>query len=148
MSQYSRSLSNLNYGVSGEWGMIPYGDKSTHTFLVEPSLGYKDFSLAGTFYQALPADRSVAISKQTSIPEEQFVSIEPSFSAHPKFTFGVGGEFHDLNKDVKGDDYFAAVPTFYLYPAEQMSITLWTKYQWMMQAADRLGFGLSSEVNF
>jgi len=148
-TQYSRSISsNLNYGVSGAWGMIPYQNKSTHTFLVEPSIGYKEFSLAGTYYQALPSNKDSSIALQTSIPEEQFVSIEPSFSPHPKFSFGLGGEFHNPNKRIKGDDYFATVPTFYLYPAEKMSITFWTKYQWMMQAADVVKLGLSSEVKF
>lgn len=147
-TDYSRSLQAWNYGIHAAWGALPYHSKTSYTFLVEPSLNIGDFSLAGTFYQALLGDEDAAAADQTDIPSEQFVYIEPGISVHPKFSMGLGGEYHDFDMDSDGNKFWAAVPTFYLYPSEEVSITFWTKYQWVIKGADLMSFGVAGKAEF
>lgn len=147
-TDYSRSTQSMDYGMHAVWGAIPYHDNTTYTFLVEPSMNIGNFSLAGSFYQAMLADDKIAAGDQVDISSEQFFYVEPGISVHKKFSMGLGGEYHDFDLDSKGNEFWACVPTFYLYPSEEMSITFWTKYQWMMKAADRVSFGVSGKAEF
>lgn len=147
-TDYSRSLQDLNYGLHATWGAVPYHDNTTYTFLVEPSMNKGAFSIAATYYQAMLADDAIAAGEQVDIPSEQFFYVEPGISVHPKFSLGLGGEYHDFDLDSDGNEFWACVPTFYVYPSEEMSLTFWTKYQWMMKAADLVSFGVAAKAEF
>lgn len=147
-TDYSRSTKSVNYGLHAVWGAVPYHDNTTYTFLLEPSLNIGSFSLAATYYQAMLADDELPAIDQVDIPSEQFFYIEPGVSVHPKFSMGLGGEYHDFDLDSDGNEFWACVPTFYLYPSEEMTITFWSKYQWIMQGSDLVSFGVSGQVEF
>jgi len=147
-SEYSRSMGDNHIAMKAAWGMRPYDGASSHTFLIEPSFNHKRFSLAGTFYQAKLARKNDSISLQTDIPEQQFAYLEPSVEITQKFSVGVSGEWHNPSLENTVGEYYACVPTFYLYPSEKMDITFWGKYQWMMHDGDLFGLGMSAKVNF
>lgn len=145
---YSRSYTLLDYGLHSAIGFIPYSNHMTYTFLVEPSIRYQKFTLGGTFYTALLADEDSLITEQTSIPEESFLYVEPGWIFHPKFSMGLGGEYHDPSSSIDDDEYFACTPTFYLYPSEEMTLTLWGQYRWNIGAHDFMSFGVEGAVEF
>jgi len=147
-NEYSSSKDNHEVALKAAWGARPYNDGTTHSFLVEPSFKYKRVSVAGTFYQAKLARKDSSITLQTDIPEQQFAYLEPGVEITPKFSIGLAGEWHNPSLEDNAGEYYACVPTFYLYPSEKMSLTAWTKYQWMMRDGDVLGFGFSGEVQF
>ena len=145
--QYSKASGDLNYGMNGAAAILPTGNHYSYTLLGEPSFGYKKFSLGGTFYQAFLPNREIKPGVATDIPEERFAYVEPGFQVLPKFSIGLGGEYHDPMLNLK-DEWFGAVPTFYLYPSEEMSFTFWTRYRWMIAAADDFALGIDAEVKF
>jgi len=147
--EYSKAMTNYNYGGKLDFGLRPYAGTYTYTWLVEPSFSYKKFSLGATYYQALLAKQDSSVKLQTDIPEEQFVYVEPIISVNQKFSVGLSGEWHNPSTSVKDDDYVLASPTFYLYPAEKMTLTFWQRNEWETKNAHySLGLGLSGQVNF
>ncbi len=147
-TEYMRSKENMEYSFHGAYGALPYHGKTTHTFLAEPSMSYGDFSLGGSFYNAILARKDSLVTQQTDIPEQMFAAIEPGYSILPKVAVGVSGEWHNPSLEVSADDYFAVVPTVYLYPSDQMSFTFWSKYQWMWNAGDLFSVGAVAQVEF
>jgi hypothetical protein len=147
-TQYSKSTGSLDYAINAAGAMIPNQDKKTYTLLAEPSFNYKNFSLGASLYQAFLANDDSTAASQSDIPEERFAYIEPGFKILPKLAFGLGGEYHDPSLKLDNDEYFACTPNVYLYPSEEMSVTLWSKYRWNMNAGDLLSVGLEAAVEF
>jgi hypothetical protein len=102
---------NAALGAFSEGGADP-----NFTVLVEPSLSAGQFSVAGTYYQALVDDEA----SPASIPDDLLIYIEPGISLNDVFAAGLPLEFHQLDTE-----QFWAVPTLYLYPASGAEIWLW-----------------------
>jgi hypothetical protein len=148
-ANYSRSYTDFNYAIRGIYGIHPSHGNLVNTFTVEPSLNYKDFSLASTCYWALLADStesSVPITiDHTYASDERLIYIEPSYSFHKKFSTGLGFEWHKPGED--SDDWFLIAPTGYLYPTAGIDLAFWISYA-ITEGHNNPGFGISSSVKF
>lgn len=146
--QYSKSIGALNYGITGTWGTHPYKGHGVHTFLVEPSLNYKFFNLAGSYYQALLAEEDSSAQDQIFTEDERMFYIEPSIDLHKKFSMGIDYEFHDPSKSVGGDSRHFVGPSFYVYPTSEAEVVLWGGYNIRKSEANNFSMGISSQIHF
>jgi hypothetical protein len=148
-ANYSRSYTDFNYAIRGIYGMHPSHGNLVNTFTVEPSLNYKDFSLASTCYWALLADELESTAPitvdDTYVPDERLIYIEPSYSFHKKFSAGLGFEWHTPGSSL--DDWFLIAPTGYLYPTAGIDLAFWFSYA-ITEGHNNPGLGISSSVKF
>jgi hypothetical protein len=148
-ANYSRSYTDLNYALRGIYGLHKNHGDLVHTFTAEPSLNYKDFSLASTCYWALLTDPSESSSPitidDTYSADEHLIYIEPSYSFHKKFSAGLGFEWHKPGNNL--DDWFLIAPTGYLYPTADIDLAFWLSYA-ITKGPNNPGFGISSSVKF
>jgi len=149
-ANYSRSYTEFNYALRGIYGVHPSHGNYVNTFTVEPSLNYKNFSLASTCYWALLADSSessipVTIEDTYAYPDERLIYIEPAYSFHKKFSTGLGFEWHKPGND--SGNWFLIAPTAYLYPTAGVDLAFWLSYA-IMEGPNNRGFGISSSVKF
>ncbi|MCL1966920.1 MAG: hypothetical protein FWF67_03470 [Fibromonadales bacterium] len=148
-ANYSRSYTELNYALRGIYGVHPSHGNYVNTFTLEPSLNYKNFSLASTCYWALLSD-----SSESSVPltvndtyasDERLIYIEPGYSFHKKFSMGLGFEWHKPGDDL--DNWYLIAPTGYLYPTAGVDLAFWLSYA-ITEGPNKPGFGISSSVKF
>lgn len=146
--QYAKSIGDLNFGATGTWGTHPYKGKGVHTFLAEPSLNYKFFNFAFSFYRALLADDDAPVEDQTFTEEQMMIYVEPSFNLHKKFTMGVFYELHEPNANVSDDIRHFFGPSFYFYPTAKTEFVLWGGYNLRDKGANNFSMGISGQVDF
>ena len=146
--QYTKSTNTFNYGITATWGTHPYQGHGVHTFLVEPSLNYRFFNLAASYYQALLADKDSSVVDQTFSEDERMFYIEPSLDLHKKFSMGMAYEFHDPSTEIDGDSRHFIGPSFYLYPTVEAEIVFWIGYNICGTGANHMSMGMSGHVEF
>jgi hypothetical protein len=97
------------------------------SLLLEPSLTFNRFSLAFTGYALFDPDsvNELADDPLFGIADELMFYVEPGYSFNEKFAAGLPLEYHGADLENKDDNAFWAVPTFYIYPAENIQWWLW-----------------------
>ncbi len=123
------------------------------TILVEPSLAFGNFTVAATAFFGLDDVDSVNVSSSVfsvndniTFNDEMFFYVEPGYTFNDNFGIGLPLEYHDPNIDVEKDGAFWVVPTFYIYPIENVQWWLWG--QLVVPTADKAdnAYGFGSEI--
>jgi hypothetical protein len=148
-SEYSSSLGSLDYSALIAFGILPFEGEQSYTILAEPSLGYENFSLGMIWYQAILADSEQSYNKQTYMPEQQLMVLEPGFSFHPKFALGLPLEYHNISLDETDDSYARVSPSLYVYPTLNAELSFWGAYDIQLEKGDNLySYGLEANIQF
>ncbi|MCF0221083.1 MAG: hypothetical protein HUK19_02195 [Fibrobacter sp.] len=149
---YSKSMDLMNVGVYAVWGLHPYKNKGTHSFLVEPSFNYDFFNMSATFFYAI-TNSNYAAEPQLFTDDQLLVAVEPSFNLHKKFTVGVSYEFHNHDVDIDNDSFHFLGANFYLYPTLKTEAVFWAGYNFSDKdngpfVDKRLAMGMSAKASF
>lgn len=126
--------------------------KNVVTLLVEPLLSFGKFTTAMTAYTMFDPDSAntdLAASPLFGISDEFFFYIEPGFSFTDYFAAGLPLEIHGMDLENKDDNAFWAVPTFYIYPTENIQWWIWGQVVVLMTENVKKGdllFGIGSEI--
>ncbi|HEX3019349.1 MAG TPA: hypothetical protein VHP36_03565 [Chitinispirillaceae bacterium] len=124
--------------------------KNVITLLIEPSFSFGKFTTAMTAYAMIDPDsaNSLADAPLFGINDEFFFYMEPGYSFTDNFAVGLPLEIHGLDIENKDDNAFWAVPTFYIYPTENVQWWLWGQVVVPMKGAtkDNLCYGIGSEI--
>ncbi len=126
--------------------------KNLFTLLVEPLLCFGRFTTAMTAYTMFDPDSAntdLAASPLLGISDEFFFYIEPGFAFTEIFAVGLPLEIHGMDLENKDDNAFWVVPTFYIYPKENVQWWLWG--QVVVPVASKftgadLLYGIGSEI--
>jgi len=149
---YSKSIDLMNFGVYAVWGLHPYKNKGTHSFLLEPSFNYDFFNMSATFFYAI-TNSNYEAEPQLLTDDQLMIAVEPSFNLHKKFTLGVSYEFHNHDVDIDEDSYHFLGANFYLYPTLKTEAVFWAGYNFSDAdngpfADKRLAMGMSVKASF
>ena len=151
---YSKSFTKFNYGIYAVWGLHPYKGKGTHSFLLEPSMNYMIFNLAGTFFYAI-TDKDYETEPQLMTEDQMLLAVEPSFNIHKKYTMGVSYEYHDPDRETHSDSYQFLGMNHYLYPTMNTEIVFWYGYNFTGKhnndtpfGKGRFSLGMSGKASF
>lgn len=126
-ADYSKSYDKFNWGIYAVWGLHPYKNVGTHSFLIEPSMNYDFFNLAASFFVS-KVNSSYDAEPQLLTDDQMMFSIEPSFNLHKKFTMGPSYEYHNKDLDIDDDEYHFLGMNFYLYPTMKTEAVFWIGY--------------------
>jgi hypothetical protein len=131
------------------------GEERTNltTILIEPSLAFGKFTVAGTAFIGIDDVDSVNVAATTfsvnnkiALLDEMFFYVEPGVTFNDHFGFGLPLEYHDPNVDIEKDGAFWIVPTFYIYPIENVQWWIWGQgVKYVADGADN-AFGFGSEI--
>lgn len=125
------------------------GEERTNltTILIEPSLSLGSFTVAATAFIGIDDVDSVNIAADhLGIGDEMFYYVEPGYSFNDYFGIGLPLEYHDPNVDIKKDGAFWVVPTFYIYPNENVQWWIWGQVvKYTEKGADN-AYGFGSEI--
>ena len=151
---WSKSYEKFNYGVYAVWGLHPFKGKGIHAFLVEPSMNYAIFNLAGTFSYTI-IDKDYDAEPQLMTDDQMLFAIEPSFNIHKKYTLGVSYEYHDPDREKHGDSFHFLGMNHYIYPTMNTEIVAWYGYNFTGKHNDdtpygkgRFSLGISGKASF
>lgn len=149
---YSKSYEKLNWGIYAVWGLHPYKNVGTHSFLLEPSLNYEFFNLAASLFVA-KVNSDYEAEPQLLTDDQLMFAIEPSFNLHKKFTLGVSYEYHNQDLDLENDQYHFLGMNFNLYPTMKTETVFWVGYNFNKDkngpfADKKLGLGMSVKASF
>jgi hypothetical protein len=124
--------------------------KNLFTILFEPSLEVNQFTTDLIFYMLFDPDSANNLNDPLfGIPDEFLVYIEPGYKLTDKAKFGLPLEFHGAELDNNDDNSFWVVPTFYLFPSENVQWLLWGMVTVAVQkniSSEDLSYGLGSEI--
>jgi hypothetical protein len=126
--------------------------KNVFTLLVEPLFKFGKFTTAMAAYAMFDPDSAntdLTASPLLGISDEFFYYMEPGFSFTDKFSVGLPLEIHGMDLENKDDNAFWAVPTFYIYPTENVQWWLWGQVVVPMiekSKRDGLLYGIGSEI--
>lgn len=151
--EYNGTLSEvLSVKASAGYNNLPGGDrKNVITLLLEPSLSLGKFTTAMTVYAMLDPDSAndIVNSPLFGINDEFFVYVEPGYSFTDAFAVGLPLEIHGVDLENEDDNAFWAVPTFYIYPTENVQWWLWGQVVVPLadgMTGDDLLYGIGSEI--
>jgi hypothetical protein len=121
--------------------------KNFTTILVEPSLSLGSFTTAATAFFSLDIAKEENLSAaKFGLGDEMFFYVEPGYTFNDHFGIGLPLEYHDPLIDVDNDGAFWVVPTFYIYPIENVQWWLWGQVvKYTDKDADN-AFGFGSEI--
>lgn len=124
--------------------------KSVVTFLLEPSLSFGKFTTALTAYAMLDPDSVNNLDEPIfGIGDEFFFYIEPGYSFNDHLAIGLPLEIHGADIENKDDNAFWTVPTFYVYPTENVQWWIWGQVAIPMRdgiTKKDLTYGIGSEI--
>jgi hypothetical protein len=123
------------------------------TILLEPSLTLGSFTVAATAFLGLDDVDSVnvassvfSVNKKITFNDEMFYYVEPGYTFNDHFGIGLPLEYHDPNIDIEKDGQFWIVPTFYIYPIQNVQWWLWGQMvKYTAENTDN-AFGFGSEI--
>lgn len=117
------------------------------TLLLEPSLTLGKFSLAMTFYGMIdPDSANLSAPIFNNVADEWFVYAEPGVTFNDYLALGLPIEYHGFYADVKDDDQFWLVPTFYVYPTKNVQWWIWGQMVVPNAESAELGWAAGSEI--
>lgn len=104
------------------------GDRSgLLTLLLEPSLAFGKFTVAMTGFAMIDPDtvNTISAPAYTKVADEWFAYVEPGYQFNDYLGLGFPLEIHGREIDVKSDEEFWVVPTFYIYPTSNVQWWIW-----------------------
>lgn len=120
---------------------------SLTTILVEPTLSLGSFTVAATAFFGIDDVDSVNVATDhLGIGEEMLFYLEPGYTFNDNFGVGLPLEYHEFNLDIEDDAQFWVVPTFYIYPIENVQWWLWGQMVVPTAEDADLGWGFGSEI--
>ncbi|MBN1600529.1 MAG: hypothetical protein JW915_02920 [Chitinispirillaceae bacterium] len=125
------------------------GEERTNltTILLEPSLSFGKFTVAATAFIGLDDVDSVNVTADhLGIGDEMFYYVEPGYSVNDHFGIGLPLEYHDPNSDIEKDGAFWIVPTFYIYPIENVQWWIWGQVVKYTDENTDNAYGFGSEI--
>lgn len=124
------------------------GDGRTNvvSILLEPSLTLGNFSTAFTGFVMIDNDSLVNSASLFKLDDEMFFYIEPGYTFTENFGFGLPIEFHAADLADKNDNAMWLVPTFYVYPFENVQWWIWGQVVKYIAEGKDNAFGLGSEI--
>lgn len=116
------------------------------SLLFEPSLSLGNVSTAVTVFALFDDDSMVnSAAGLFNLGDEFFVYVEPGYSFTERFAFGLPLEIHGFDMSNEDDNEFWAVPTFYVYPFENVEWWIWFQTAKPLSDKDTY-FGAGSEI--
>jgi hypothetical protein len=117
------------------------------TILVEPTLSFGKFTTAATAFFSIDDSSSVNLSAEKfGIAEEMLFYVEPGYTFTDHFGVGLPLEYHDPDFDTEKDGAFWLVPTFYIYPIENVQWWIWGQIvKYAAEDTDN-AYGFGSEI--
>lgn len=121
--------------------------KNFTAILVEPSLSLGNFTTAATAFFSLDKAKEENLSaEKLGLGDEMFFYVEPGYMFNDYIGLGLPLEYHDPNMDIEKDGAFWVVPTFYIYPIENVQWWIWGQ---VVKYADKdtdNAYGFGSEI--
>jgi hypothetical protein len=142
-AEYNGSFGDV-LGVKFDLGWTTYGgDANTIALLAEPTLTFGDFSTAFSYYQFFDPDSTGT----NPVGDEMYMYVEPGYSFTDNFAFGLPLEIHTTDVESFSDaGAFWVVPTFYIYPTDNVEWWIWGQMVKPFLADADMGYGLGSEI--
>jgi hypothetical protein len=133
------------------------GEKRTNltTFLLEPSLAFGKFTVAATAFLGLDdvdsvntASKVFSVNDKITFNDEMFFYVEPGYTFNDYLGVGLPLEYHDpiIDTEKEAFEAFWVVPTFYIYPTENVQWWLWGQMVAPTAKDSDLGWGFGSEI--
>ena len=125
------------------------GEERTNltTILIEPSLSLGSFTVAATAFIGLDGVDSVNVTADhLGIGDEMFFYVEPGYSFNDYLGIGLPLEYHNPNIDIEKDGSFWVVPTFYIYPIENVQWWIWGQVVKYVEKDVDNAYGFGSEI--
>ena len=124
------------------------GDERSNivSILLEPTLTLGNFSTAFTGFVMIDNDSLVNSAPMFKLDDEMFFYLEPGYTFTDNFGFGLPIEFHAVDLANEDDNTLWFVPTFYIYPFENVQWWIWGQVvKYLADGVDN-AYGLGSEI--
>lgn len=126
---YSSSFTFAEYAIDGSLALLPHDGETTWAFNTEPSINFDWFSIGGGYYHALLAYDNRAASRQTDMPAQQIIWVEPVFELISWINLGFPYSWHNASVDAGEDTVWMFGPALYMYPTENADLRFFIEYQ-------------------